>query len=109
MIKVEELKTETSSGLLIYHRYEDVGYDTQAIFVDDGVISDFRIGERRSRSGMQLEHVYCTLKNVDWSKYPEDTTAQQKIVNAFVAKFKDFQREGRGCIFIPIRKATEKQ
>lgn len=106
--KVVELKTETLSGLLVYHRYEDVRYDTQPIFVDDGTISDFRIGERKSRSGMPLEYVYCTLKSVDWGKYPEDTTTQQKIVNAFVAKYKDFQREGRGLYFYSDTKGSGK-
>lgn len=106
--KVEEIKTETLSGLLVYHRYEDVGYSTQAVFLDDGTILDSRFDERRSRSGMQPEHVYCTLKSVDWGKYPEDTTTQQKIVNAFVAKYKDFQREGRGLYFYSDTKGSGK-
>ena len=53
--KVEKIKTETLSGFLVYYRYDDVGYSTQAIFLDDGTILDSRFDERRSRSGMPLE------------------------------------------------------
>lgn len=62
MTKVEEIQTETFSGLLVYHRYEDIGYDTQAVFLEDGTVLSSRIDERRSRSGMPLEYVYCTGK-----------------------------------------------
>ena len=106
--KVEEIKTETSSGLLVYHKYEDVGYSTQAIFLDDGTILDSRLDERRRWSGMPIEYVYCTLRSADWGKYSEDTTTQQKIVNAFVAKYKDFQREGRGLYFYSDTKGSGK-
>lgn len=106
--KVEEVKTETLSGLLVYHKYEDVGYNTQAIFLDDGTILDSRFDERRNRSGMPLGYMHYTLKSVDWGKYPEDTTTQQKIVNAFVAKYKDFQREGRGLYFYSDAKGSGK-
>lgn len=106
--KVEEIKTETLSGLLVYHRYEDVGYSTQAVFLDDGTILDSRFDERRSRSGIPPEYAYCTLKSVDWGRYPEDTAAQQEIVNAFVAEYKDFQREGRGLYFYSDTKGSGK-
>lgn len=33
---VEEVKTEDLSGFLVRHRYEDVGYDTQDVFVESG-------------------------------------------------------------------------
>lgn len=100
MTKVEELKTETLSGLLVYHRYEDVGYSTQAIFLDDGTVLGSQFDERRSRSGMPLEYVYCTGKSIDWGKYgSEDITPQKNIVNAFVINFAEFQREGRGLYF----------
>lgn len=106
--KVEEIKTETLSGLLVYHRYEDVGYDTQAVFLNDGTILDSCLNERRSRSGMPPEYLHCTLKSIDWGRYPEDTTTQQKIVNAFVAEYKDFQREGRGMYFYSDTKGSGK-
>lgn len=107
--KVEEIKTETLSGLLVYHRYEDVGYSTQAIFLDDGTILDSRFDERRSRSGMPLEYVYCTGKSIDWGKYgSEDITPQKNIVNAFVINFAMFQREGRGLYFYSDTKGSGK-
>lgn len=107
--KVEELKTETLSGLLVYHKYEDVGYSTQAIFLDDGTILDSRFDERRSRSGMPLEYVYCTGKSIDWGKYgTENITTQKNIVNAFVINFAMFQREGRGLYFYSDTKGSGK-
>lgn len=107
--KVEEIKTETLSGLLVYHKYEDVGYNTQAIFLDDGTILDSRFDERRSRSGMPLEYVYCTGKSIDWSKYgTESITPQKNIVNAFVVNFAKFQREGRGLYFYSDTKGSGK-
>lgn len=109
MTKVEEIKTETLSGLLVYHRYEDVGYSTQAIFFDDGTILDSRFDERRSRSGMPLEYAYCIGKSIDWSKYgSEDITPQKNIVNAFVINFAMFQREGRGLYFYSDTKGSGK-
>lgn len=106
--KVEEIKTEALSGLLVYHEYKDVGYSTQAILLEDDAILDSRLDERRSRSGMPLEYVYCTGKSIDWSYYPEDTTAQKNIINAFVINFLMFQREGRGLYFYSDTKGSGK-
>jgi len=100
---------ETMSGVLVQHRYEDVGYDTQDVFLKDGIILDSRFEERRSRSGMPLEYVHCTGKSIDWGKYgSEDITAQKKIVNAFVINFAMFQREGRGLYFYSDTKGSGK-
>lgn len=107
--KVEEVKTEDLSGILVRHRYEDVGYDTQDIFIEDGMVLDSRLAERRSRSGMPLEYVYCTGKSIDWGKYgSQDITTQKNIVNAFVINFKAFQREGRGLYFYSDTKGSGK-
>lgn len=108
MTKVEKIKTEMMSGLLVRHRYEDVGYDTQDIFLNNGTVLDSRLDERRDRSGMPFEYVYCTGKSIDWGYYPEDTMTQKNIVNAFVIKFKDFQREGRGLYFYSDTKGSGK-
>ena len=109
VIKVEEFKTETQSGLLIYHEYKDVGYKTQAIFLEDGTIMDSRLDERKRRSGIPLEYVYSTGKSIDWSKYgSEDVTLQKSIVNAFVINFAAFQREGRGLYFYSETKGSGK-
>lgn len=107
--KIEEIKTESLSDLLIYHTYKDIGYITQPILLKDDTILDSRFYERRSRSGMPLEYVYCTGKSIDWGKYsPEDITTQKKIVNAFVINFKDFRREGRGLYFYSDTKGSGK-
>lgn len=109
MTKVEEIKTETCSGLLVHHRYDDVGYSTQATFIDDDTIPDSRLAERRSRSGMPLEYVYCTCTSIDWGKYGSENIAPQKnIVNAFVTNFAMFQREGRGLYFYSDTKGSGK-
>ena len=55
---VEEVKTEDLSGFLVRHRYEDVGYDTQDVFVESGGVMDLRLKERRERSGMPLEYAH---------------------------------------------------
>lgn len=107
--KVEEVKTDDLNGILVRHRYEDVGYDTQDIFIEDGMVLDSRLAERRSRSGMPLEYVYCTGKSIDWGKYgSQDITTQKNIVNAFVINFKAFQREGRGLYFYSDTKGSGK-
>lgn len=106
---MEKLSTESAKGLLVRHRYEDVGYDTQDVFVPDGTVLDSRLNERRSRSGMPLEYSYCTGKSIDWGKYgSEDMTAQKKIVNAFVINFEMFRREGRGLYFYSDTKGSGK-
>lgn len=109
MVKVEEVKTETCSGLLVYHRYEEVGYDTQAVFMEDGAVLGPRLNERRSRSGIPLEYVYCTGESVDWEKYgEEDTLPQKRIINAFVMNFGAFRREGRGLYLYSQTKGSGK-
>lgn len=109
VIKVEELKTESVNGRLISHKYTDVGYETQAIFLEDGTVLNSAIDERRNRSGMPVEYMGCTAKSVDWSKYdPENTEPQKRIINAFVVKFKEFQREGRGLYFCSATKGSGK-
>lgn len=108
MIKVEEVETEDLSGLLIQHRYDDVNYLTQDILVDDGIMLDSRFNERQGRSGMPPEYVYCTGKSINWNYYPEDTTLQKRIVNAFVVNFEMFQREGRGLYLFSDTKGSGK-
>lgn len=94
---------------MVRHRYEDVGYDTQDIFLSDGTMPDSRLDERRSRSGMPFEYAYFTGKSIDWGKYGnEDISKQKKIVNAFVINFKAFQREGRGLYFYSDTKGSGK-
>lgn len=94
---------------MVRHRYEDVGYDTQDIFLSDGTIQDSRLDERRSRSGMPTEYANCTGKSIDWGKYGnEDISKQKRIVNAFVINFEMFQREGRGLYFYSGTKGSGK-
>lgn len=109
MTRVEEVNTESVKGLLVRHRYEDVGYDTQDVFIQDGKVLDSRYKERQGRSGMPIEYVYCTGKSIDWGKYgAEDITTQKKMVNAFVINFAMFQREGRGLYFYSDTKGSGK-
>ncbi len=107
--KIEEVKTDTLSGLAVYHRYEDIGYDTQAIFLDDGAVLESRLDERLNRSGMPLEYVYCTYSSIDWGKYGGQNIVPQKaIVKAFIESFDAFRREGRGLYFYSSIKGSGK-
>lgn len=107
--KVEEIKTETCCGLLVYYRYDDIGYDTQAFFLEDGTILNSRLDERMNRSNMPLEYAYCTGKSIDWGKYGNENIMPQKnIVNAFVINFDAFRREGRGLYFYSDVKGSGK-
>lgn len=107
--RAEKLKTERASGQLVQYHYEDVNYDTGDVFVDDGLMLDAQFNQRQSRSGMPLEYVYSSGKDIDWGKYGnEDTSTQKNIVNAFVLNFKEFQREGRGLYFYSDTKGTGK-
>lgn len=94
---IEEVKTKETSGVFVYHRYEDVKYDTQPILFDDGVMSDMRTNTRRSRSGIPLEYEGCRGKDIDFGRYGEENMKIQKsILNNFVMNFDVFQREGNG-------------
>lgn len=108
MTSAEKIKTESLSVFFVRHRYEDVGYDTQDVFYADGTVLDSRLDERRNRSGMPPEYVYCTGRDIDWGYYPEDVTLQKNIVNAFVINFEMFQREGRGLYFYSDTKGSGK-
>ncbi|MEY8323430.1 DUF6291 domain-containing protein [Lachnospiraceae bacterium 54-11] len=80
-----------------------------ANLADRDMDKDTRFDERRSRSGMPLEYVYCTGKSIDWGKYvSENITPQKNIVNAFVINFEMFQREGRGLYFYSDTKGSGK-
>lgn len=106
---VEEIQTETCHGLLVHHCYQDIGYDTQAIFLEDGTVLSSRIDERMSRSNMPREYAYCTGKSIDWGKYGnENITPQKNIVNAFVINFDAFMCEGRGLYFYSDAKGSGK-
>ncbi len=94
---IKEVKTKETSGFFVYHRYEDVRYDTQPILYDDGVMSDMRSNTRRSRSGIPIEYEKCGGKDIDFGRYTgEDVTIQKKILNDFVVNFEIFQQEGNG-------------
>lgn len=109
VIKVEEFQTDTQSGVLVYYKYNDVGYETQAVLFEDGTIMDSRMNERQSRSGMPLEYVYCTGKSIDWNKYGSaNIETQKRIINAFVINFEMFQREGRGLYLYSETKGSGK-
>lgn len=51
---------------------------------------------RISRSMMPEGYMQKTGKDFDWSLYGEDTEPQKKIVNAFVTRYAEFERSGRG-------------
>ena len=83
------------TGLLIDYEIENYG-ETNSFFVSDGQILDTQIDSRRARSGMPKEYAYKTGKDFAWSRYGEDVQFQKNVTNAFVWRFDEFRKQGRG-------------
>lgn len=63
---------------------------------------------RRSRSLIPPEYVYKRGADFDWSVYGEPLDETKKIVNAFVARYKDFRKQGRGLYIFSHTKGSGK-
>lgn len=57
---------------------------------------------------MPKEYVYKTGRDFDWSIYRDDTTYQKKVVNAFVMRFNEFRKQGRGLYLYSSTKGSGK-
>jgi DNA replication protein DnaC len=106
--KVEPIHTDSINGYLVHERYADIGYDTAAVFLDDGNILEERSGERRSRSGMPTKYNYTRGKDFNWDIYDEKTDRQRQLCNAFIVNFEMFRREGRGLYIFSETKGSGK-
>lgn len=89
------MQSDEQHGILLTFDLEGYGISNEFYEPSDHILLS-QISERQSRSGMPLEYIYKTAADFDWTLYGEDVSVQKNIVNAFVLKFKDFQREGRG-------------
>lgn len=63
---------------------------------------------RRSRSLIPPEYIYKRGKDFDWGVYGEPVDETKKIINAFVARFEDFRRQGRGLYIFSRTKGSGK-
>lgn len=77
-------------------------------FVPDNIILDSAIESRQSRSYMPKEYMSKTSKDFDWTLYDADVAYQKKIAQAFVQKFSEFLRQGRGLYIYSNTKGSGK-
>ena len=64
--------------------------------------------ERKRRSGMPIEYVYKQAGSINWELYGEDCTIQKSTANAFVRKFDEFRKQGRGLYISSETKGSGK-
>lgn len=93
---------------MVSFRFDDIGYETNPYFFENGEILSSRIDERKGRSGMPKEYVNCTAKDFNWNCYGEDTTPQKKIANDFIVNFSKYLLSGRGLYIYSNTKGSGK-
>ena len=64
--------------------------------------------ERKRRSCMPTEYVYKQAGSINWELYGEDCTIQKSTANAFVGKFDEFRKQGRGLYISSETKGSGK-
>lgn len=75
--------------------YDVPGYGETQPFWYDGNTNYAEL--RRNRSNMPKEYVYKCGKDFKWDCYDgADTSTQKSIVNAFVSRYPEFRKSGRG-------------
>lgn len=107
IIKISVVDTESTKGTLETYSLDDYG-DTQEFWYPNGVMANEEVERRRSRSMMPLEYVYKRGRDFKWTNYDEKTETQRKIANAFVEKFQEFRKEGRGLYIYSKTKGSGK-
>lgn len=84
----------------LFVTYDVPGYgETQPFMMPGGVSESLYIQtpeQRVSRSMMPSDYMSKTGKDFDWTIYGEDTEGQKKVVNAFVQRYPEFEKNGRG-------------
>lgn len=93
---------------MVSFRFDDIGYETNPYFFENGEILSSRIDERKGRSGMPKEYANCTAKDFDWNCYGEDTTPQKKIANDFIVNFGKYLLSERGLYIYSNTKGSGK-
>lgn len=85
--------------------YDVPGYG-YAEYIENTSISS---GEfRRSRSLLPFNYLDATLDKFDWTIYGENVTLQQKIINSFVDKYRQYQKAGKGLYIFSRTKGSGK-
>ena len=83
-------------------------YGIANLYVPDGVVTDSQLLARQSMSGMPEQYVYKTGKDFNWSYYESSTEYAKKIPNAFVCKFSEYRKSGRGLYIFSKTKGSGK-
>ena len=104
---ISVVDTDSTKGTLEAYCFDEYG-STQDFWYSDNAMPGGEVERRRSRSMMPPEYVYKRAKDFKWSKYNEITEQQKKIANAFVVRFDDFRREGRGLYIYSKTKGSGK-
>lgn len=104
---ISRVESGEMKGTLEAYILDEYG-DTQDFWFPDDGIADEQAERRRSRSMMPPEYVYKRGRDFDWTLYGESVEYQKKIANAFVMRFEDFRREGRGVYISSQTKGSGK-
>lgn len=92
--------------------YEVPGYgETQPFMYIDGkmdAVYGYDPGTRIARSLMPSEYHDKTAVDFDWSLYGEDVSMQKNTVNAFITRYEEFERAGRGLYIFSRAKGSGK-
>lgn len=92
MLRQREIVSNEKTYLLNDYEIENYGDATYAMN------PSYSGGEfRRARSMMPFEYIDKTAKDFSWDLYPGDVSQEiRDIVNAFIIKFQDFKKNGKG-------------
>lgn len=92
--------------------YDVPGYGETQPFLYAGGKSEnaygYDPGTRISRSMMPAQYRNMTAADFDWTLYGEDVEMQKKTANAFVSRFQEFERNGRGLYIFSHCKGSGK-
>lgn len=100
------VQTDTHKGALV--QFDISGYLTADCFYPLGTLTGERMDERKRRSCMPTEYVYKQAGSINWELYGEDCTIQKSTANAFVGKFDEFRKQGRGLYISSETKGSGK-
>ena len=104
MKQVETFQTNGASGAFV--TFDVPGYgETQPFWYDE---KTSYAQMRRSRSGMPKEYTYKRGKDFNWDYYRDDTNPQKNIANAFISRYEEFRRSGRGLYIYSATKGSGK-
>ena len=107
IVKISVVDTESAKGVLETYNLDNYG-ETQDFWYPGNAIASEAVERRKSRSMMPVEYVYKRGSDFNWTSYNEPVETQKKIANAFVEKFPEFRKEGRGLYICSKTKGSGK-